>query len=66
MQYSLLIAGMTVALVGAIWIGQGTGFFPYPSTSFMIDQPKWAYIGGAVLVLGLLLVVSGRGARGDL
>jgi hypothetical protein len=66
MQYSLLIVGMVVSIVGGIWIGQGTGVFPYPSTSFMIDQPQWALIGSALLVFGLLLIAGGRGARGDL
>lgn len=25
-------------VIGVIWIGQGTGVFPYPASSFMIDQ----------------------------
>ena len=47
-------------VAGAVWIGQGTGYFPYPSSSFMIDDSRWAYAGGATLVLGLLLVAFGR------
>ena len=60
MQRALLFAGILLTLLGALWTGQGTGYFPYPSSSFMIDQQKWAYIGVAVMVLGLLLIASGR------
>jgi len=60
MRLALLIGGIVLVLVGAVWIGQGTGFFPYPPSSFMIDERKWAYVGVAVLVLGGLLIASGR------
>ena len=63
MRLSLLIAGVICFLVGALWIGQGTGYFPYPTSSFMIDQRIWAYAGMAMLVLGLLLTLSGRRGR---
>ena len=59
MQLALLIAGTVLVLAGALWIGQGTGYFPYPSSSFMIDQRIWAYAGGAALMLGVLLIAFG-------
>jgi hypothetical protein len=59
MQLALLIAGTVLILMGALWIGQGTGYFPYPSSSFMIDQRNWAYAGGAALMLGVLLIAFG-------
>ena len=59
MQLTLLIAGSILIVVGALWIGQGTGYFPYPSSSFMIDQSKWAYAGAAALTLGVLLIAFG-------
>jgi hypothetical protein len=59
-RLALVIAGVVLILVGAVWIGQGTGYFPYPSSSFMINDRTWAYIGAAALVLGLLLVAFGR------
>jgi hypothetical protein len=59
MQLTLLIAGTILVLEGALWIGQGTGYFRYPSSSFMIDQSKWAYAGGAALMLGVLLIALG-------
>jgi hypothetical protein len=60
MRLSLLITGVLLVLVGAVWIGQGVGYLPYPSSSFMIDDIKWAYAGAALLVLGLLLIAAGR------
>ncbi len=65
MRFSIQVVGLVAIIVGAIWLGQGTGIFPYPSTSFMIDQSRWAYIGGALLVIGVLLVAAGRGAHKD-
>ena len=38
MRLALVIAGVVLILVGAVWIGQGTGYFPYPASSFMIDD----------------------------
>jgi hypothetical protein len=63
MRIAFLIAGIVLILMGAVWIGQGTGYFPYPSYSFMIDDAKWAYAGAALLVLGLLIILVGRRGR---
>jgi len=52
---TLLILGVLAALVGLVWIGQGTGIFPYPAQSFMINETKWAYFGIAAAVGGLVL-----------
>jgi hypothetical protein len=60
MRLALVIAGVVLILVGAVWIGQGTGCFPYPASSFMIDDSRWAYAGGVALVLGLLLLAFAR------
>jgi len=60
MRLILLITGIVFIVIGAVWIGQGTGYFPYPASSFMINDRTWAYAGAAALVLGLLLVALGR------
>lgn len=60
MRTPMLIAGVLCVIVGLIWLGQGTGYFPYPASSFMIGQSNWAYYGGILAVLGLLLVVVSR------
>jgi hypothetical protein len=57
---SLLSVGVIAILVGVIWIGQGTGYFPYPSSSFMINDVAWAYYGMALAVAGLVAVAVSR------
>ncbi len=57
---ALLIVGALMALIGLIWIGQGTGVFPYPASSFMINQSPWIWRGLMVLVLGLIVVWAAR------
>jgi hypothetical protein len=57
---ALLAGGVVAIMVGVIWIGQGTGYFPYPSSSFMINDVAWAYYGAALAVLGLIAAVVSR------
>lgn len=58
MRPALLSIGVIAILIGLIWIGQGTGYFPYPSSSFMINEMAWAYYGMALAVLGLVALVA--------
>jgi hypothetical protein len=58
MRTALLSGGVIAILIGLIWIGQGTGYFPYPSSSFMINDVAWAYYGIALAVLGLVAVAA--------
>ncbi len=60
MRNVLLSGGVVAILVGVIWIGQGTGYFPYPSSSFMINDVAWAYYGIALAVVGLVAVAVSR------
>ena len=60
MRITLLAAGILAVLIGLIWIGQGTGYFPYPSSSFMINQVPWIYRGAVLAVLGVLAAVGSR------
>lgn len=62
MRTPLLIAGILFLITGLIWLGQGTGYFPYPASSFMVGESNWAVYGGVLALLGLLLAaVSRRG-----
>jgi hypothetical protein len=56
MRTLLLIVGIVAILVGALWVGQGTGYIHWPRTSFMINQMQWAYGGAVVAFVGLLFV----------
>jgi hypothetical protein len=60
MKGAILVGGILAILIGLIWVGQGTGYFPYPASSFMIDQMPWAYRGAVLAALGLVAVVVSR------
>jgi hypothetical protein len=61
MRTLLLFAGLVAILLGALWIGQGTGLLMWPASSYMLQQTQWAYYGAALVIIGLLaLVYSGR------
>lgn len=56
----LLIAGVLAVLIGLVWIGQGTGVFPYPASSFMINQAPWITRGIVLAIAGLVAVGISR------
>ena len=60
MKTALLVVGILAVVVGLIWVGQGTGYFPYPAESFMINQMPWVYRGAGLAVLGLIMVLVSR------
>ena len=60
MRTAVLSIGVIAILIGLVWIGQGTGYFPYPSSSFMINDVAWAYYGAALAVVGLIAVAVSR------
>lgn len=57
---ALRVGGVLAIVIGLIWIGQGTGYFPYPASSFMINQTPWVYWGAVLALLGLIAVVVSR------
>ena len=57
MQTALTIIGILLLLMGLVFMGQGSGYFPYPASSFMISQSRWIYYGGAIVIVGLILIV---------
>ena len=59
-RLALTVVGVLVALIGLIWIGQGSGYFPYPASSFMINQTPWMLRGAIALVVGLVVVWAAR------
>ena len=58
---SRMIAGILLALVGAVWIGQGLGLLR--GSSFMVDDIRWALFGAVLLAVGVLLIVDARRRR---
>jgi uncharacterized membrane protein len=59
----LSVLGALMVLIGLVWIGQGTGYFPYPATSFMINQTPWIYWGLLLAVVGVIVFVIARKLR---
>jgi hypothetical protein len=62
-RWALRGVGGLALLLGLVWVGQGTGYFPYPSESFMIDQRPWAWRGAGVAVVGLVCILMSRRGR---
>jgi len=60
MNTLLTIVGIVLLIAGVVFIGQGSGYFPYPKSSFMISQTQWIYYGAAIAVAGLVLLVIAR------
>ena len=60
MRVGIGVVGVLVLLAGAVFAGQGLGFIP---GSYMSGDIKWFWIGGTMVVVGLVLAVVGFGRR---
>ncbi len=60
MRTLLTIIGIILLLMGLVFMGQGSGYFPYPASSFMISQTRWIYYGAGIAVVGLILIFLSR------
>jgi uncharacterized membrane protein len=60
MKPLLTVIGIILVIMGVVFTGQGSGYFPYPASSFMISQTRWIYYGVAIALAGLILVFLGR------
>jgi hypothetical protein len=63
MKTTLTLIGIVALAMGLLWMGQGSGYIPWPASSFMISQTVWIYYGGALAVVGLVLVIFARRRR---
>jgi hypothetical protein len=57
MKALLTIIGVAALVAGLVFMGQGSGYFPYPPESFMVDQTAWVYYGAIIAAIGLLIVI---------
>jgi hypothetical protein len=57
MKTLLRIAGVIAIVMGLVWAAQGAGYFPYPASSFMINNVQWVYYGIATAVAGIGLML---------
>jgi hypothetical protein len=60
MKTVLSVIGVLVAIAGLIWAAQGAGWFPYPRSSFMVDNSRWIWIGLATAIGGVIVVALAR------
>ncbi len=51
----LAIIGILAVLMGLLWAGQGSGIFPFPATSPMINQSPWIWKGAILAIVGFWL-----------
>lgn len=54
MRSTRLVAGGALVLAGSVWLGQGLGLI---GGSFMTGSAAWAAVGGALLVLAVVMLV---------
>lgn len=52
MRGGLLALGSVGIILGGLWVLQGIGIL---GGSFMTGQPRWAMIGGVLLIAGLVM-----------
>ncbi len=51
-----IVIGALAILMGLLWMAQGSAIFPYPASSFMIDQSPWILYGAILALAGMVLV----------
>jgi hypothetical protein len=60
MKALLTLVGMIFVLAGLLFVGQGSGYIPWPAESFMISETRWVYYGAAIAAAGIALLVLAR------
>ena len=60
MKSLLTLIGLLMLAAGVLFMGQGSGYIPWPAESFMISQTRWVYYGGVIAIVGLVLAILGR------
>jgi hypothetical protein len=60
----LFLLGLLMIVSGLVWAAQGSGLFPYPAQSFMIDSRPWIGWGLLMAAVGALVIWASRRQRG--
>jgi hypothetical protein len=56
----MTFVGLVALAVGLLWAAQGAGFVQWPQSSMMIGEANWIYWGGALALLGILIIWRAR------
>ena len=64
MSRLLAILGILMIVSGLLWAAQGSGLFPYPAQSFMIDSRPWIGWGLLMALAGVLVLWASRRRSG--
>jgi uncharacterized membrane protein len=59
-RVGLLVIGVLAIVLGIHWIGQGTGYFPWPRNPAIDDQMVWTYRGIGTALAGIVAVIVSR------
>lgn len=60
MRTLLMLIGLLMLAAGLLFMGQGSGYIPWPAESFMISQIRWVFYGGAIATVGIVLMIAAR------
>lgn len=63
LQWIGRIYGALCTVAGGFWALQGAGVIMWPSSSFMLADPKWTFFGSLFAVAGILLVLLSGSRR---
>lgn len=63
LKIAFTVVGILLFLLGLLWASQGSGIFPYPATSPMINQSPWIMRGATLAIVGIAMVWVSRRLR---
>ena len=58
MRYVFKVIGLALMLSGGLWTLQGLGIVTWPADSLMLAETRWALVGVATAVVGLLMFLK--------
>jgi hypothetical protein len=64
MRTILTALGVLMIASGLLWAAQGSGLFPYPDQSFMVDQGSWIGWGLLMAAAGVVVLWAARRRAG--
>lgn len=60
MRTLLRLLGIVLFALGLLFAAQGSGYFPWPSESFMVGDGHWIFYGSAVSAIGIIIIFASQ------